>query len=224
MRLNGLYIVLDLAIRKLNHPLVTRYKDALVLGSIREDVWYIPGLKTIFEHLSFTHFYKPPLPGGIIPFLWPGPRLKANMFYKRAIKAYRAGHNAKAFVQLGRVAHLLTDMSCPVHVHRTVHETDPFEWWVEGNRKALLNATVPDLIESRRASELIEGLARYTTTFRTDETNHLPGRILKSLGILKSVTPREAGQQARILIPMAAAYTASLLLMFLREVGHVEPA
>jgi hypothetical protein len=219
MRLNGLFIVLDLAERKLNHPLVSRYQQALILGSIREDVWYIPGIKRVIEHLSFTHFYNPSLPGGIIPFLWPGPRLKANLFYGRALRAYRQGDTAGAFVQLGRVAHLITDMSCPVHVHRTVHETDPFEWWVEGNRKTLLGLEVPALVEGRRASDFIEGLARYTLAFRTDATNHLPGRILRKLGVLKPVTAREAGEQAKALIPLAAAYTASMLRLFLREVG-----
>jgi hypothetical protein len=219
MRLNGLYIVVEMAVRKLGDPLVTRYKKPLILGSLREDVWYIPGARFILEHLSFSHFYRPPLPGGIVPFLWPGPRYKANLFYGRALDAQRAGRTAAAFVQLGRVAHLITDMACPVHAHRTMHETDPFEWWVEGNKKRLLALDVPDLFEGERASDFIEGMARYTQAFRTDATNHLPGRLLKKLGLREPVRAKEAGEQAMALIPMAAAYTASFLRLFVRQSG-----
>ena len=75
MRLNGLYIVVELAARKLADPVVTRYKKPLILGSLREDVGYIPGARFILEHLSFSHFYQPGLPGGLLPVVWPGPRL-----------------------------------------------------------------------------------------------------------------------------------------------------
>ncbi len=75
MRLNGLYVVAALAVRAAEDPLARRYERALVLGSLREDVWWIPGLRVVYEHLSFSHFYRPGLPGGIVPFLWPGPRL-----------------------------------------------------------------------------------------------------------------------------------------------------
>ena len=138
MRLNGLDIVVELAARKLADPVVTRDKKPLSLGSLREDVWYIPGARFILEHLSFSHFYHPGLPGGFLPVVWPGPRIKADMFYDRALAAQREGRTAAAFVQLGRIAHLITDMCCPVHAHRTMHMTDPFEWWVEGNKSKLL--------------------------------------------------------------------------------------
>jgi len=223
MRLNGLYIVVELAARKLADPVVTRYKKPLILGSLREDVWYIPGARFILEHLSFSHFYQPGLPGGFLPVVWPGPRLKADMFYDRALAAQREGRTAAAFVQLGRIAHLITDMACPVHAHRTMHMTDPFEWWVEGNRAKLLALDVPDLPPGERASDFIEGMAIVSQGHRTDETNHLVGRILKKWGFKTSVSAKEAGEQARALIPMAAAYTASMLDLFVRQTGLRRP-
>jgi hypothetical protein len=219
VRLNGLEVVATTAIRELGHPLVSRYQKAIVLGSLREDVWYIPGAKVVFEHLSFSHFYRPGLPGGIIPVLWPGPRRKANKFFARAVAEHGAGRVASGFVQLGRVVHLLTDMCCPVHAHRTVHETDPFEWYVEANKKKLGSLPVPAVADQRRASDLIEGLATFTQAFATDETNHAPGKLLKRLGLLESVSAKEAGEQARALIPMAAGYTVALLRLYLREIG-----
>lgn len=220
MRYNGLFIVLDLAIRKLDEPLVNRYRDPLVLGSLREDVWYIPGFNTIFEHWSFSHFYKPPLPGGFIPIIWPGPRRQGEKFYRRALGLHRAGKVAGGFVQLGRVAHLMTDMCCPVHVHRTTHLTDPFEWYVEGNKKKLLASEVPDVPDGTSVSHLIEDLAAYTSKFRDDKTNNWPGYVMRKLDLWQPMKAKEAGEQARELIPMAAAYTVALLRMYLRDVGQ----
>lgn len=217
MRYNGLFIVIEMAERSLQAPEISHYKDTLVLGSMREDVWYFPWNNTVFEHWSFSHFYKPPLPGGYLPLLWPGPRIKAARFYQRALRERQAGRRAAAYVQLGRVAHLLTDMCCPVHVHRTVHDTDPFEWYVEGNKKTLLALPVPPIPDAASPGDLVRDLARYTSRFRDDRTNHPLGRKLRKLGLLQPVTMREAAIQAQELIPMAAGYTAALFRMFLRD-------
>jgi hypothetical protein len=84
-------VVVALALRELKDAELTRYRDPLLLGSMREDAWHIPVVDTIFEHWSFSHFYKPPLPGGFIPLLWPGPRLKGDRFYRRALRQRAAG-------------------------------------------------------------------------------------------------------------------------------------
>jgi hypothetical protein len=217
MRYGGLFVVIELALRQLNDAELTRYRDPLLLGSLREDVWHIPVVDKIFEHWSFSHFYKPPLPGGFIPLLWPGPRLKGNKFYRRALREHAAGHTAAGFVQLGRVAHLLTDMCCPVHVHRITHLTDPFEWYVEGNIARLLQLPVPEVAETKRPSELVQELAAHTQRFRGDATNHHFGRMLKRAKLRNGVTSKEAAEQARELIPLAAGYTAALLRMYQRD-------
>ncbi|MGC4095263.1 MAG: hypothetical protein QM756_46540 [Polyangiaceae bacterium] len=217
MRYGGLYVVIELALRKLADPALTRYRDPFLLGSLREDVWHIPLFDSIFEHWSFSHFYKPPLPGGFLPLVWPGPRLKAEKFYRRAVREHVAGRRAAGFVQLGRVAHLLTDMCCPVHVHRYTHDTDPYEWYVEGNIEKLLGSSVPEVADAERPSQLIQRLAAYTSRFRADAGNHHLGRVLKRAGLLEGVTSREAAEQARELIPMAAGYTVSLLRLYQRD-------
>ncbi len=217
MRYGGLFVVIELALRKLGDESVNRYRDPFVLGSLREDVWHIPIVDTIFEHWSFSHFYKPPLPGGFIPLLWPGPRLKAEKFYRRALREHESGHTAGGFVQLGRVAHLLKDMCCPVHVHRLVHDTDVYEWYVEGNIKKLLALDVPDVPDAARPRDLIHDLAAYTRRYPADATNHHFGRVLKRAKLLRGVSSKEAAEQAHELIPLAAGYTAALLRMYLRD-------
>jgi hypothetical protein len=217
--LNGLYVTAELALRTIEDPLCRRYREALILGSLREDVWYLPGVGRVIEHFSFSHFYQPGKPGGFIPYLWPGPKTKADLFYRRGVEAFRAGERASGFVQLGRVAHLLSDMSCPVHAHRSAHLTDPFEWWVEGNAAKLLELPVPHVADAARPSDLIESMATFTQGFAADDTNHPVGGLMKRLGLRESVSAKLAGEQARALIPMAAGHTAALIRLFLREVA-----
>ncbi len=212
MRSNGLWLIADRAAMLASDPIVARYKDALVLGALREDVLRIPGTTKVIEHLSFSHFYKPPLPGGFLPLLWPGPRFKANRFFARALAH---GRTAAGFVQLGRAVHLLADMSCPVHVHRAIHDGDPYEWWVEGNVKTLASLPIPSVPSIVRASDAIEGMARQTVSFRADRTNHHAGRVLRRLGVLRPVKASEAGAQARVLVPLAIAWAGALLRVFL---------
>lgn len=224
MRLNGLTVVCELALRKVDDPVAQRYRKAFILGSLREDVVYFPIVGRVWEHLSPSHFYEPGLPGGFVPFLWPGPRLKADLIFERGVRFFREGRRAAGFVQLGRVAHLLADMSCPVHAHRTVHEEDPFEWCVEGNGPWLRALPVPAVPKGEKASELIEGMARFTQRFATDATNTPWGRLLERWGARRGVSAKEAAAQAGRLIPMAAAYAAALIELFLREARSREPA
>jgi hypothetical protein len=217
MLANGLYLVADMAVRAVDDPLATRYRKALLLGTLREDVLYVPLLKVVSEYPSYSHFYQPGLPGGYYPFLWPGPRFCADRLFKKALADARAGRFAAAFVRVGRILHLITDMSIPSHAHRAAHLSDPFEWYVEGNVGKLAALPLPPIPRATRASELIEGLATFTQRFAPDRTNHPLGRLLRRLGVLEHVDARLAAAQARELVPMAAAYGAALIELFLRE-------
>ncbi|MBI3557134.1 MAG: hypothetical protein HY074_12795 [Deltaproteobacteria bacterium] len=220
MRINGLSLIISMATRELNDPLINHYEKAIILGAFREDVWYIPGVKSVIEHLSLSHFYGSGLPGGFFPFLWPGARAKSNRFHARAVNHFRAGNKAAAFVQLGRAAHLLADMACPVHVHRVVHETDPYEWFIEGNRARLLALpAVRSQTEPKRASDLIEAMSRFTESFESDKTNSPHGRLLRRLGARSILTRETVAAQAEKIIPVAAGHTAALFQLFLRRAG-----
>jgi hypothetical protein len=50
------------------------------------------------------------------------------------------GAHGAAFASLGRACHVLADMACPVHVHRVIHDADPFEGYVEVHAAALADA------------------------------------------------------------------------------------
>src|SRR5262245_23505148 len=121
MLANGLAIVIERALGQLAHARSSearRHRKALILGALREDVARVPFGTRVFEHLSLSHFGGARWPGGFLPFFWPGPRFKVRRYFRRALADARAGRNGAAFVALGRACHVLTDMSCPPHVHR----------------------------------------------------------------------------------------------------------
>jgi hypothetical protein len=217
LRMNSLFMVADMAIRALGDPLVEQHRDALILGSLREDVLYIPVAGIVWEHYSFSHFYREGIPGGIIPFLWPGPRFSANRFYRKALALHRAGHVAAGFVQLGRVLHLVTDMVCPVHAHGVVHETDPYEWYVEANKRKLIGLPVPSIPDAATAGDCVHGIARVTQQHPPDRTNVWWGRILKRLGLRSPVPRAQIVEQANVLVPAGAAWAAALLRLYVRD-------
>ena len=213
---NGLCVVIDMALVAVDFALLQRHRKALLLGTLREDVARIPLTNRVFEHTSLTHFCGR-LPGGYLPLLWPGARWKAGRLFRKALAAEREGRTAAACVQLGRACHLLTDMACPVHAHRVLHETDPFEWYVEAHALALAQLPMPPAPTADSVSDLVADLAAYARLFTPDRTHNPWGRRLRRLGVLRPVPMAEIERQARALIPAAAAHVASLFGLFIRE-------
>ncbi len=217
MLANGLYLIADRAVTAFGAPLAERYRKTVILGALREDVLYLPLLRRVTEYPSFSHFYRPGLPGGFLPFLWPGPRSSADRLYRRALAAHAAGKTAASFVLLGRIVHLIADMAIPSHTAREAHDRDPFEWWVEAHLPRLAALPVPEVALADRASDLIERLARTSMTFTPDRTNHPWGKLLARRGLRAGVSAKLAGEQAEVLVPLSIGHAAALLAMFFRD-------
>ena len=222
MLANGLALVIERALNQLASAgagQARRHRKALVLGALREDVARVPFGARVFEHLSLSHFGGGRWPGGFLPF-WPGPRFKVRRYFRRAVALAHGGARGAAFVTLGRACHVLADMACPAHVHRVVHEADPFEWYVEVHAAALADpdatpAVAPPALPTPAA--LVTHLAALTRRSAPDRTRNALGRWLRRLGLLRSVPAPEIARQARALIPEAAAHVAAMIALFLRD-------
>ena len=217
MLTNGHFIVIDMAVRALGDPSIRRWQDTLVLGAFREDTGYVAGLEIVYPYLSVTHFYRPGLPGGLIPFLTPGPRLRANHFFRRAVAHRRRGREAAAFLELGRAFHILIDMACPTHAQRAIHLSDPYEWYVDSHQAELRALRVPAVPEAAKVSDLVESLALVAQAFPADRTHHAWGWLMWRCGVYEKMDRDTVAAQARALIPMAAGHGVALLQLFLRE-------
>jgi hypothetical protein len=216
MRINGLALVIERAADRV--PAVQRYRRAITLGALREDVAYIPGTRRPFEHLSLSHFWGPGRRGGYLPF-WPSARRAADHWFTRAVTQHREGKPAAGFVALGRTAHLLADMACPVHVHRVLHSAgDGFEWYVEAHVDELGAIEIPQPPPATRASQLIESLARFTHQFPADRTQHPLGRWLVRHRLARQLPQPEIRRAAHAIIPVAIAHMVSLLELYAEQV------
>jgi hypothetical protein len=211
MRPNGLQLVVEMGVKALRDARAHEHREALVLGALRENVRYVPGIGVLDEHLSLSHFYGPGLPGGFVPFLTVGARGRAERLFKAAV---HSGPTAAGFVQMGRVAHLVADMACPVHVHRVAHWSDAFEWYVDAHCDELSSLPVAEPPPGQPA-RLIEDLARRTQRLAPDRTHNVLGWALRKLHLRKAPHREELARQAREIIPHAAGTFAALLRMFL---------
>ena len=214
---NGHYHIIDRAVHALEDPLFARFKKALILGTFFEDKGYVRALDWVLPTFSLSHFYKPGLPGGYVPFLTPGAPSRAEKFHRRAVRDAREGRQAAAFVNLGRACHLLVDMACPTHASRQAHATDPYEWWVEANWRDLAELPLPEPPAAESARRLVVSLAKETQRFRPDRTHTAHGAILRRLRLLTPVGAKEAAEQARTLVPLSVAHTIALFKLFRRE-------
>lgn len=212
---NGQAAVLRMALA--SRPDLARFTPALLLGAMRANVWYIPGLARVVEHLSFSHFHRTLLPGGFLPFLTPGTRTMARHYFAQALREHRAGNVIASFVRLGATSHLIADMACPVHVHRVIHEHDPYEWYVEAHHQELRSLPLPVVPDVERPEELIDSLASTTRAFEPDRTSYPFGRLLRRTGVRRSVGRERIAEQARTLLPLAAAHAAALIRLFERR-------
>jgi hypothetical protein len=219
---NGLYLVADEAARRSGDPLVMRYRQALVLGSLREDVLFIPGFGPT-EYPSFRHFGGRGLPGGYLPLVWPGPKRTADTCYRRALGFAAKGKTAEAFVSLGRILHILTDACIPSHAHRVAHGYDPFEWHVEGHLPQLRELPVPAVPLAPRPSALVVRVVREAARHRPDRTNTPIGRLLRRANLARKVDATEARTQVEALLPLAIGHGAALLRMFMRDKQAAAP-
>jgi hypothetical protein len=214
---NGLLLVASEAAERSGVALAVEHRDALVLGSLREDILWIRGLDILTEYPSFRHFGGRGAPGGYLPFVWPGPRRAVETCYRRALVHVREGRTAAAFVSIGRALHVLTDVCIPTHVHRVAHEDDPFEWSVEANLERLRALPVPAVAVPQRPSDLVASLAKAAARERPDRTNTPIGRALRRAKIFRNVGAAEARAQTDVLVPLAIAHAIALVRMFARD-------
>lgn len=218
MRLGGLTYLVARAVEVIDDAELRRWQPAITLGALREDVWYVPVLGRAVEAPSFSHFFREG-PGGFLPVITPGPRGQTRRLFARAVRLHRDGRPAAGYVQLGRCAHLLADMACPVHVHRYPHDTDGYEWWIEAHRDELQELPVPALPRASSPAALIDSLARFTGGFAGDRSQWALGRALRRRGLLRGLPMKTQAAAARAIMPVAAAHMAALFRYYLDRVA-----
>jgi len=213
MWFNGFITVIDMALREVDEPLLAQHRDALVMGAFREDVCFLPIAQVVFQSPSLTHFARRGLPGGFIPFVWPDAARRARKFFDRAL---RESAPPAAIVQLGRAAHPLIDMACPVHAQGVAHSTDPYEWCVEAMGEELKALAVPRVVACS-VEEIVGDMSGLAQRFAADKTSSPWGRVMRGMGLRQPVRAAEAREQARVLIPRAAGCAAALFRLFLGQ-------
>jgi hypothetical protein len=145
-------------------------------GLIDEDYYNIHDGQC--ELLFIHHFYDAdyPEPNGLEG-QGPGAATYAQHYWNKALDLYsNPDTRARAYWYLGRVAHLLADVSVPAHVHDDAHptyNTDSYEDYVPGHLTGnwLTSARALPALTYNTRSELFFNLAQRTQYFPSDDKN-----------------------------------------------------
>ena len=197
MWFNGIITVVDLALKETRVPGLAAHRDAILWGALREDVWCLPIVRAVVPNPSLSHFERTRGRGGFIPLLTPSARVRAQKCAVRALALHAQGDEPRAWIQLGRAAHALIDMACPVHAQGRVHTADPYEWAVEAMAEELRDCAVPPVESAASFGEITANLARAAQ------------RVNAS-----GVRAAEARHQASQLVPLAAGHLARFLELY----------
>lgn len=216
---NGHKLIMDMGVDAIDHPLVTRHYDELLLGNMREDVYKFPFVQRFMLGKGLTHYYRPGRHGGVWAFV-PGAPARADWLFDGAAKRFAAGHPRDAFFTLGRVAHLLSEMVAPVHAQVVLHwRGDGFEMLLEREHARLRALPLPPRPrDARTAGRLVHELAVECQRFPCDRTRNIPGYVAWRLGLRDRPSRETVEAQAAVLVPLGGAYMAALYALFLARV------
>ena len=116
----------------------TVYFNDIKEGSVEEDnLLQIPFFEEVPSLSWMRHYYNPKTKEGL--WSWPSTIEYGETIWSEAIWKYRHGDKENAYYKLGRVIHLLEDMSSVPHVFLDVHveESKGYEAWVSNQHKCL---------------------------------------------------------------------------------------
>ncbi|OGP93563.1 MAG: hypothetical protein A2157_15075 [Deltaproteobacteria bacterium RBG_16_47_11] len=144
----------DNAVFALNNELINTYKIYIRDGSIHEDK------ETRWKY----HGYDPVTDSG---WVWGSGKAldRAADLWNQALSAYGQGRLIEedgAFHLLGRVAHLIEDMTSPPHTHVDIHVVgDDFENWGRSNFSQI-SGLLPEIPGDGSIAAFISNLASFT--------------------------------------------------------------
>lgn len=219
---NGHKLIMDLALDAYPHPALHGRYDAMLLGNLREDVYKFPFMRRFMLGKGLTHYYKPGRRGGAFFFV-PSAPTRSDFLFLRAVRLFREGKRDDAAYNLGRVAHLLSEMAAPVHAQMVLHwRGDPFEMYLETRVNELRPMkSLPPIPQGKRsAGELVHELAVFCQAYPCDRTRNLAGYVGWRLGLIPRHDAAIVDEQVRVLVPQGAAYTVALYRLFIEAVGE----
>ncbi|MCX8200286.1 MAG: hypothetical protein N3G76_02340 [Candidatus Micrarchaeota archaeon] len=220
--------------------LVAKIWKKITGGSIQDDAINRPYMAHFYDNSREEGDRGLNVQHGEIKFQSALDRFKA--YWKLATIYYQKGEKSKAYVALGHMVHLVSDMHVPAHVHNDIHgptillgKLDSLEQWAKRsdyphiqrgekdmNIKIWSSASlvpphpdaswVPENIDEKIDS-FINGIVNVTRQFKSvDAEGDAPGQKVLSR---KGLTDDECYNQAAHLIPLAIQNSSQLIVNFI---------
>ncbi|MEM3364087.1 MAG: hypothetical protein QXS93_01090 [Candidatus Micrarchaeia archaeon] len=220
--------------------LVAKIWKKIAGGNIQDDVINRPYMAHFYDNSREEGDRGLNVQNGEIKFQSALDRLKA--YWKLATIYYQNGDKSKAYVALGHMVHLISDLHVPAHVHNDIHgptrflgKLDSFEQWLKRsdyphiqrgekdmNIKIWSSASLtppspdtswtPDNI-NEKLDHFVNSIVNVTRQYKSvDVEGDAPGQKVLSK---KGLTDDECYYQAEHLIPLAIQNSSQLIVNFI---------
>jgi len=187
-------------------------------------------------HPYCNHFWDPTKGDNAGLFLlrqWDSAYIHAQKLWdEQVLPLYRAGKKDEAYYWLGRVAHILGDLSVPAHTHRDIHPLwESFEKYMVEREQGAYNfkrwtgSGAP--VEAASLHDLFLSMARLANEFDSAHVaGSLPGNYVGHNGAWEkqggsfghySVSYAECRRQADVLMPAVYRHMAGLYKLFWKQ-------
>jgi len=176
----------------------------------------------------FDHFYNPVNGRGLSELTSMTARQQAKIYWtEEVLPAYKRGEASDAWYYLGRIAHLVQDMTVPAHVLLDPHPSfDNLETYMDEIYAYPPVDIISHIAHYADIDELMLGTAMFAVRFASDDYD---GDSLSGTRILRDGEQGSAVRWGALskgrcydfgatLFPRAMEATASLILMFVQEV------
>jgi hypothetical protein len=189
----------------------------LLRGNDDEDVHIVPLLGLRLQAAGLTHTHRPGSSRGEL--FAPSAGVCCVKWVERSRAAKSPAEGAYF---LGRACHLLVDVAVPARSRGVWHfYGDPLESWVEEHVAEIGTMPVAKAPPYAGPAALADALARLSSSYPVDTTRSTWGSwAMRLTGRGRRVSPEEAGEQARALVPAAIAYVETLLRAELGDRAH----
>ncbi|MBI2630053.1 S8 family serine peptidase [Candidatus Pacearchaeota archaeon] len=178
-------------------------------------------------------YYAPP---GYTAKQWNSAYTRAKNIWDNNVIPYYQSNKSLSYYWLGRVTHLLTDMSVPAHVHLDVHvETDSYENYMKEYNDAVyqdynfkLWSYSGSVTSKSTLYDLFNDMAEIADDYDSNDASgenltHYEGHNCeKSLGVcVNDVSPAEAKNHGDTLMPQSMRHVAGLYRLFWAETHNL---
>ncbi|MFH1456481.1 MAG: zinc dependent phospholipase C family protein [archaeon] len=201
--------ILKKALRIIRKKEFNQYENYLRRGIIQPDKY----------GKTFNHFYDPTSNKG--HWYFSNAKIQGTKHFKDAVKLYKKGKKRKAYFNLGKSLHYLTDLAIPAHSLPLIHLfcTDDLENYLKENLNEKIKIKNISPIRKKNVEDYFISIAKKSRKLKTKSNNFWISLKFRILGKKEKLSKEELKSQSKKVVKLAVSYSTGLLEKFYQEIN-----